>query len=80
MTRSACEHCGALPGEAAFAVKKRRPSGSPRLCEDCKLHDLEASRQRVAARKAEIAHLRTIGKFRAAKPIHTAPLFAALRP
>lgn len=75
MSARRCFDCGATGLEATFAGR-RKPASRRDRCDDCKSFPLAVSAERVAARRAEIAALRAAGRYRPAKPFHTAPLFA----
>ena len=75
MSARRCFDCGGSCLEGATFT--RRKSKLQRIrCDDCKSFPLAVSAERVAARRAEIAALRAAGRYRPAKPFHTAPLFA----
>jgi hypothetical protein len=79
VTPRVCHDCGGRPADGATFAGTRKPYGRADRCADCTADTLAAMTDRVAARRAEIAKLRAAGRFRAAKPFHTAPLFAGLR-
>jgi hypothetical protein len=80
VSRRCCFDCGATDAEATFPGS-RKPRGRTDRCIVCAADPGAAgSFARVTARREEIAALRAAGRFRAAKPSHTMPLFAGLRP
>ena len=79
MSKRRCFDCGATSSDTEFAGH-RKPTMRRDRCQDCARDPYAAGQLRIAARLVEIAALRATGRYVRAKPFHTAPLFAALRP
>lgn len=77
--RRECADCGARQDGAAFPARK--PNGRRDVCCDCAADPGGVGlAARCVARREAIRQQQLSGRFVRTKPVHTAPLFASLRP